>query len=143
MQLGSMFISNCNITLHVLDAFCVHPQEYLKTVVAASGVWLHPISCHTPEAATTVFKCSWGWTRKASETCTVILQLLINILPSCITLVLYIYLYYVLPYVIYSVLFHAFFNVLYTSCVIHSNQQTHSQVYKLKNVFLLKLLLLP
>jgi len=36
MQLGSMFISNCNITLHVSDAFCVHPQEHLKTVVAAS-----------------------------------------------------------------------------------------------------------
>ena len=35
MQLGSMFISNCNNTLHVSDAFCVHPQEYLKTVVAA------------------------------------------------------------------------------------------------------------
>ena len=28
---------------------------------------------------------------KASETCRVLLQLLINILPSCITLVLYIY----------------------------------------------------
>ena len=27
MQLGSMFISNCNNTLHVSDAFCVHPQE--------------------------------------------------------------------------------------------------------------------
>ena len=52
---------------------------------------LHPVSCHTPEAATTVSKCSWGWTQKASETCRVILQLLINILPSCITLVLYIY----------------------------------------------------
>ena len=38
MQLCSMFISNYNITLHVLDAFCVHPQEYLKTVVTASGV---------------------------------------------------------------------------------------------------------
>jgi hypothetical protein len=33
MQLGSMFISNCNITLHVSDAFCFHPQEYLKTLV--------------------------------------------------------------------------------------------------------------
>ena len=30
MQLGSMFISNCNNTLHVSDAFCVHPQEHLK-----------------------------------------------------------------------------------------------------------------
>jgi hypothetical protein len=107
MQLGSMFISNCNITLHVSDAFCVHPQEYLKTVVAASGVWpsaestdlgrpywiLHPISWHTAEAATTVFKYSWGWTQKASETRRIILQLLINILPSCIALVPYIYCY--------------------------------------------------
>ena len=38
MQLGSMFTSNCNNTLHVSDAFSVHPQEHLKTVVAASGV---------------------------------------------------------------------------------------------------------
>jgi hypothetical protein len=38
MQLGSMFISNCSFTLHVSDTFCIHPQEYLKTVVAASGV---------------------------------------------------------------------------------------------------------
>ena len=52
---------------------------------------LHPVSCHTPEAVTTVFKCSWGWTQKASETWRAWLQLLINILPSCITLVLYIY----------------------------------------------------
>ena len=29
MQLGSMFISNCNITVYVSDAFCVHPQEHL------------------------------------------------------------------------------------------------------------------
>ena len=35
MQLGSMFITNCNNTLHVSDAFCVHPQEHLKTVVTA------------------------------------------------------------------------------------------------------------
>ena len=39
MQLGSMFISNCNNALHVSKAFCVHPQEHLKTVVTASGVW--------------------------------------------------------------------------------------------------------
>ena len=39
MQLGNMFISNCNNTLHVSDAFCVHHQEHLKTVVAASGVY--------------------------------------------------------------------------------------------------------
>ena len=38
MQLGSIFISNCNITLHVSDAFCIHPQQHLKTVVTASGV---------------------------------------------------------------------------------------------------------
>ena len=41
MQLGSMFICNCNIALHVSDVFCVHLQEYLET-----------------EAATTVSKCS-------------------------------------------------------------------------------------
>ena len=46
MQLGSMFISNCNNAVHVSDAFCVHPQEHLKTVVTIS------------EAVTTVFKCS-------------------------------------------------------------------------------------
>jgi hypothetical protein len=38
MQLGSMFISNCNNTLHVSDAICFHPQEHLKIVVRASGV---------------------------------------------------------------------------------------------------------
>ena len=38
MQLGSMFISNCNITLHVSDAFSVHPHEHLKIAVTASGV---------------------------------------------------------------------------------------------------------
>ena len=26
--LAVLFISNCKITLHVLDAFCVHHQEY-------------------------------------------------------------------------------------------------------------------
>ena len=38
MQLGSVFISNCYNALRVSDAFCVHPQEHLETVVAASGV---------------------------------------------------------------------------------------------------------
>ena len=38
MQFGSMFICNCNIALHVSDAFCFHPQEHLETAVAASGV---------------------------------------------------------------------------------------------------------
>ena len=39
MQLGSMFICNCNIALHVSDAFCVHLQEHLENVEAASGEW--------------------------------------------------------------------------------------------------------
>ena len=38
MQLGGMFISNCNNAVNVSEAFCVHPQEHLETVVAASGV---------------------------------------------------------------------------------------------------------
>ena len=38
MQLGSMFISKCNNAVHVSEAFCVHPQEHLKTVVTAYGV---------------------------------------------------------------------------------------------------------
>jgi hypothetical protein len=38
MQLGSMFINNCNNALHVSDAICVHLQEHLKTVVTGSGV---------------------------------------------------------------------------------------------------------
>ena len=37
MQLGGMFICNCNIALHVSDAFCVHLQEHLETAVADSG----------------------------------------------------------------------------------------------------------
>ena len=37
MQLGSMFICNCNIAVHVSDAFCVHLQEHLENVEAASG----------------------------------------------------------------------------------------------------------
>jgi len=28
--LAVLFISNCKITLHVLDALCAHHQEYLK-----------------------------------------------------------------------------------------------------------------
>ena len=38
MQLGSMFISNCNITLHVSGAFCFHPQKHIETAVAVSAV---------------------------------------------------------------------------------------------------------
>ena len=37
MKLGSMFISNCIIALHVSDAFCFHLQEHLEIVEAASG----------------------------------------------------------------------------------------------------------
>jgi hypothetical protein len=44
MQLGSMFISNCNNTLHVSDAICVHPQEHLKTVVTVDGFSINPLS---------------------------------------------------------------------------------------------------
>jgi len=39
MQLGSTFVCNCNIAVHVSDAFCVHLQVHLETVVAASGEW--------------------------------------------------------------------------------------------------------
>jgi len=65
MQLDSMFISNCNNTLHVSDAFCV---LYMHLFMLA----LYLAACHTPEAATTVFKCSWGWAQKSSETCGVL-----------------------------------------------------------------------
>ena len=37
MQLGSMFICNCNIALHVPDAFFFHLQKHLEIVEAASG----------------------------------------------------------------------------------------------------------
>ena len=37
IQLGSMFICNYNIALHVLDTFCIHLQEHLATVEAACG----------------------------------------------------------------------------------------------------------
>ena len=68
MQLGSMFISNCNNALHALSA---------EAIDLGRPYWiLHPVPCHTPKAATTVSKCSWGWTQKASETCRVLLQLL-------------------------------------------------------------------
>jgi len=88
MHLGSMFISNCNNALHVSDAFCVHPQvDGFRHQPWTPLLDTSSVSCHTPEAVTTVFKCSWGWTQKASETCRAVLQLLINILPRCTTLV--------------------------------------------------------
>jgi len=45
MQLGIMFISNRNNALHVSDALCVHPQQHLETVVAASGFWFTVSKC--------------------------------------------------------------------------------------------------
>ena len=116
IQLGSRFICNCNIALHVSDAIfpssgalrnCSSSIWWVRRGVLYT-VWLsvdaidlgpcwipHPGSCHSPEAASTVSKCSWRWTQKASETCRAILQLQINILPSWITLVLFIYILYI------------------------------------------------
>jgi len=92
MQLGSMFISNCNNALH--------------TSIQLFMLALYLAACHTPEAATTVSKCSWDWTQKGSETCRALLQLLIYILPSCIKLVLYIYILYLpLCYIFYGIQF--------------------------------------
>jgi hypothetical protein len=48
MQLGSMFSSNCNNTVHVSDAICVHPQEHLKTVLTASGAEAIDLGYFTP-----------------------------------------------------------------------------------------------
>ena len=53
MQLDSMLISNCNNTLHVSDALSA------EAIDLGHPYWiLHPVSCHAPEAATTVSKCS-------------------------------------------------------------------------------------
>ena len=50
MQLGSIFISNCNNT---------RPRSMASAIDLGRPYWiLHPVSCHTPEAVTTVFKCS-------------------------------------------------------------------------------------
>jgi len=51
MQLGSMFISNCDNTLHVSDAFCVHHQKHLETVVTVSGV------CHAVRYKANINRC--------------------------------------------------------------------------------------
>ena len=51
MHLGSMFIWNCNIALHVSEAFCLHLQEFESCFIKLG-------TCHSPEAATTVSKCS-------------------------------------------------------------------------------------
>jgi hypothetical protein len=58
MQLGSMFINNCNNALRStskVDGFCTSAEA----IDLGRSYWiLHPISCLTPEAVTTVFKCS-------------------------------------------------------------------------------------
>jgi hypothetical protein len=72
MQLGSMFISNCSVRASKVDGFCRSHRPWTLLLDTS------PISCQTPEAVTTVFKCSWGWTQIASETCRVLLQLIIN-----------------------------------------------------------------
>jgi hypothetical protein len=48
MQLGSMFISNCNNTLHDKDAICVRPQEHLKTVVTQYDLVRKPSTLDAP-----------------------------------------------------------------------------------------------
>ena len=47
MQLGSMFICNCNIALHVSDAFCFHLQEHLETV-ALYYIITYPVTLVQP-----------------------------------------------------------------------------------------------
>ena len=161
MQLGSMFISNCNNTLHVSDAFLRPSSGALKN--CSNSLWCmtwdgvkYPIRASKVDGFRTKSYCvytiwlsaealkncsnslwcmAWDGVRypiraskvdgfrtldpligyftpshvinqrlllqflsapedgrkKASETCWVLLQLLINILPNCITLVLYIY----------------------------------------------------
>ena len=117
MQLGSMFICNCNIALHASDAFCVHLQEHLETAEAAYGEWhetgwgiqqvlytiwlsvdaidlgrlvgyLNP-SCVIHQRLLLQFlSAPDDGHKKHPKTRRAILQLQINILPSCITLVL-------------------------------------------------------
>ena len=75
------------ISLHVSDAFCVHLQEHLKTVEAPSGEWHETVwgiqqGVQGPEDGR----------KKRPKHVEKLFQLQINILPSCITLVLsYIY----------------------------------------------------
>jgi len=52
MQLGSMFICNCNVALQVSDTFCVHLQEHLETVEAASGDMLQDIKLYILQQVT-------------------------------------------------------------------------------------------
>ena len=47
MQLGSMFICNCNIALHVSDAFCLHLQEHLGRLVGYLNPSVSNINVHT------------------------------------------------------------------------------------------------
>jgi len=76
-------INNCKNTLHASDAFCAHHQEYIKTVVTATGAchesgWCisskdvqgrsSTTQCHS-RFRTIVFMYSWWRAQKASETC--------------------------------------------------------------------------
>ena len=117
MQLGSMFISNCSNTLHVSDAICVHPQEHYtqydlvrkpSTLDALFGYFTPSHVIHH-RLLLQFFNWSWGWKQIASETCRVLLHLLIIILPSCITLVLYIYYNYWVYFDYFPVFLDCFF----------------------------------
>ena len=77
---------------------------------------LYLAACHSPEAASTVSKCSWRRTQKASETCRAILQLQTNILPSSITLVRL----YILSW--YSICVHPLTRT-------HTHTHTHIYIY--------------
>ena len=58
--LAVLFISNCKITLHVSDAFCVHDQEYY-------WIYIFPDPWHTPVAASTVVNTPDDGRRKRSK----------------------------------------------------------------------------
>jgi len=105
--LAVLFISHCNITLHVSDAFCFHHQEYkncsnshwcmshvgmiyiqegcTRSVDSAVATdlgqpyWIYIIPTYEMHKWLLLqFLYSWWWKQKASETCRVILQWLIK-----------------------------------------------------------------
>ena len=71
----------------------IHTKSYCVDAIDLG----HPVGYLTPSHVThqrlllQFLSAPEDGTQKASETCRAILQLLINILPSCITLVLFIY----------------------------------------------------
>ena len=100
---------------------------------------LYLAACHTSEAVTTVSKCSWRWKQKASETCRAILQLLINILPSCITLVLlYIYIYIIFMKLNISLYFRRSVEKIQVQLISYKNNGyfTWKRTYIYDNIFL-------